>query len=985
MERDNFYIILQLDFDKPESDLNVINNRIKEKQEEWSKNRNHPKSGTKMLQYLSMIEQIKEVMSDAGLRKKEAAAAQRIVYEPLDRQISVICQKGKILDTELDFLCKKYKLNKDKILNRIPSGVPVAASVKKQDMPKLDTVIQRKIISNLSIISKKSLYEFLGMEQNSSCSQLKAKAEELYSMYSKKPKTAENEANCNLAGICKAQFDNKDKKQLYDRFIKEQSLDEIKEMADLAAAGGEITIDTSSALIRNIISKGFSCQEAIDALKEYCIKKHYFITLPTSSGEKGSKFRQCGACGITIELTENTEVCTNCGAALQIRCPKCRTLNDSADNNCKKCGFSIKTMFQAKKECENAKKLIDKMEFDMAKSCLLRAEKLWPGYPEIADITKLLDANSKLISGFITKIKEYISKKLFVSARNEISRLLNKVPSANLSQYISEVSNAIKNAEEWTQKAKNASSEVLLLDFCSKALSCCADYSEAKNLALKYPPKAPAQIRVSKLTHSNSISWSKSESDGVSAYILIKKVNSAPESINDGKIIAEVGTLSFEDTDINSCVPVFYAVYCRRFGITSSFPALSEVVFNYLPVSDICVCCSDASVHLDWEPPDNAKKTEIIRKSSDDDRAYMVYSSSGRSFTDTGLTNGSTYFYSITAVYEVFGKEISSIAVSCKASPTAPPEPLSDVSLVHQGGDIYKITWKNQQNTPVELFYLKETAGRKNEFSVLPLSETERQFKHADVLTRSNIECTFRITERGVINIYPVFIINKMCFFNNPVRLSRLEAPSGISCTRVLGNKAYIEFNWPSGADKALILYSTDSFSAEPDEKNVQREIISKAEYNMHSSAVIKNLEEQIYYITLFAVYENGGNAVYSNGINLTVNNCKITEIHYSVKISKGLFGKITGLSLSISAPCPLNTVPEMQLVKKKGSMPISKANGNVVAIIKAVSNDKKIKISVNDVPYKGKTYYKLFFVNDSDYSSFKLVPDVKSLEITRG
>lgn len=126
METQNFYLILELPVDPPETDSNVIAETIKKKQAEWSRNRNHPTKGILAKQYIGLLPEIQKVMMDPELRAKEAAEARKILkertedkYTALDRHLSILLRKGSVTDQEVSKLSKIHQLDRKDILKRI--------------------------------------------------------------------------------------------------------------------------------------------------------------------------------------------------------------------------------------------------------------------------------------------------------------------------------------------------------------------------------------------------------------------------------------------------------------------------------------------------------------------------------------------------------------------------------------------------------------------------------------------------------------------------------------------------------------------------------------------------------------------------------------------------------------------------------------------------------------------------------------------------
>lgn len=100
MEKENYYLLLDLSIDPPENDKNVIQKAIKKKQTQWSRYRNHPTKAIQAKRYIGLIPEIRKVMGDPELRKNEAKMARLILqkrdqekFAKLDRHLSIVMGK----------------------------------------------------------------------------------------------------------------------------------------------------------------------------------------------------------------------------------------------------------------------------------------------------------------------------------------------------------------------------------------------------------------------------------------------------------------------------------------------------------------------------------------------------------------------------------------------------------------------------------------------------------------------------------------------------------------------------------------------------------------------------------------------------------------------------------------------------------------------------------------------------------------------------
>lgn len=126
MDRENYYLLLELSLEPAEKDINVIEETVKKKQAQWSRYRNHPTKAIKSKQYIDMIPEIRRVMTDPELRHKEARDAKEILkeketdkFEKIDRHIGILMSKGNVSKKEAAKLAKMHGIPEPAIRERI--------------------------------------------------------------------------------------------------------------------------------------------------------------------------------------------------------------------------------------------------------------------------------------------------------------------------------------------------------------------------------------------------------------------------------------------------------------------------------------------------------------------------------------------------------------------------------------------------------------------------------------------------------------------------------------------------------------------------------------------------------------------------------------------------------------------------------------------------------------------------------------------------
>jgi hypothetical protein len=341
MERDNFYIILDLSLDPPQTDSSKIEETIKKKQTEWSRLRNHPTKGIKAQQYIGMIPEIRNVMMNPKLREIEARAALEIIrkneeskFLNIDRHLELLMSKGFIKEEEIFKLAKHHKVNVVEIRNRIKlkeqekfSGLDkqiqnrmkkgyiteaeitilsrihdmdekiirkrITCPIKNEQTPllkkakPLDPSINSVIEDNLRIVGKSSLYDFLEISPDAELKDLlqKAREKELEVLKIRK-KDAIATASGVLVGHCVSLFKTEKNKASYDATRAQTHLSELNADISIAAIEGIVRADNFEFLVDRAVEFGMNPEEASDYIKKYCKNRNWKIETVTKNHKR---------------------------------------------------------------------------------------------------------------------------------------------------------------------------------------------------------------------------------------------------------------------------------------------------------------------------------------------------------------------------------------------------------------------------------------------------------------------------------------------------------------------------------------------------------------------------------------------------------------------------------------------------------------------------------------------------------------------------
>jgi hypothetical protein len=333
MERENFYILLDLSIDPPETDSAVIEKQIRKKKAEWSKLRNHPTKGLQAQKNISMIPEIEKVMLDPQKRAEELEAAKGEVrkdkeskypeidrhidilmgkgfisheeivklaevhglsqneiqdrinrkkqqkYGHIDRAISLRMDKGYITEGEIAKIAKRYSLPEEDVRKRVRCPIRKDDKDKTHPEPRhIDKSLEKTINENLKVLGKTSLYDFLDLPESADLESLRAQAarkKKELSRISRKDATVT--AGNTLAGHCMTIFKNEESRNAYDITLARTLLAALDSDIDIAAVNGKVRYEYYDVLIQKAMEFGMDRQEADAYLTNYCSRKGYKI------------------------------------------------------------------------------------------------------------------------------------------------------------------------------------------------------------------------------------------------------------------------------------------------------------------------------------------------------------------------------------------------------------------------------------------------------------------------------------------------------------------------------------------------------------------------------------------------------------------------------------------------------------------------------------------------------------------------------------
>lgn len=781
--RDNYYILLNLD--PEEEDSSTIEKAITRKQHEWARMRNHPSKGTWANQCLSQIPNIRRTLMNAESRKAEAEEAvrqlhvqQKEKFVELDQAIATLSAKGFISKQEIEKLLKRtafkgFSRNDIEGRIKVPIKKEPAVSPEAKISP-LDLSQTKKIDQDLEMVQKKDLYDFLGLQPNSTLETLQARTDQLYKeLRQKSARDASYTATQELLGQCKQIFKSEDQRKRYHRTLDEKRFTKLNKQIDVAGLNKEISAAVFEHLVKEGTAMGLSKKEVIEQVKKQASKKGWMVQLPAED----SVIHQLISCGVCNALNAPKDKnCTHCGFPLQVQCPGCKANSNSNTTFCAKCGYSIADMPNALPLLRDAKSAITSGDYDLAEQLFNQANEFWKNHPDILAGKSEIKERLQHLGDVLKEVERLAQQKQFYLAKKFLSKLkkqskgdLNDLP------LISSINKRIVEAERWLSKARSSASNRERESAYFEALNLSTDCIEAKEGLAKLPIAPPKMLSAAVQGAGIRLQWAPVMSKFQLSYRLVRKIGGIPTHAKDGQVITNTAQVSFIDNSVEAGIPYYYAVFTLRNEKVSEQSTCSTPLIIVTEVKELVALPADGSISLAWEAPKHAQAIEVwfsegaIPRGRGDGNLLSSVRPNGA--VHSSLLNEVMYGYLVIAVFkDTHGRELLSKGKCIQAKATSPPQPVQQLT-VHKSKQLLEFSWEQGANK-VEIF--ASSSPFVHQFGeILPYSQLGNLGTSLTIL--ENGRATYRMPHHGVQFFLPVSIKGQIAVLGQQTHALHLE------------------------------------------------------------------------------------------------------------------------------------------------------------------------------------------------------------------
>lgn len=220
----------------------------------------------------------------------------------------------------------------------------------------------------------------------------------------------------------------------------------------------------------------------------------------------------------------------------------------------------------------------------------------------------------------------------------------------------------------------------------------------------RLPPLPPASVSLRVEGRTVDVLWSANVGDAVT-YSVVRTRGEMPANHTDGHVV----TTSSDATRVRDerpliGVPTRYSVFATRDGASFSDPASATTIVLPAP-TDVAVSCGVTDVSLTWSTPPEASGVIVTETSPDGTRREHRPQTPGQ-LTVSGLTTGTKYRFSVTALYVLpGGNRRESASSDIDATPRGSIRAVTDLRVDAVPGG-HRAQWSSVVGYTVELWSL---------------------------------------------------------------------------------------------------------------------------------------------------------------------------------------------------------------------------------------------------------------------------------------
>ncbi|HKM13909.1 MAG TPA: zinc ribbon domain-containing protein [Candidatus Methanomethylophilaceae archaeon] len=733
----------------------------------------------------------------------------------------------------------------------------------------------------------------------------------------------------------------------------------------------EYTQPQGRSYIDSIISTYFTNPHldfnlAIRILEDFCISKKFIINFSDSD----SQMIRCSSCNAFVDSDAEATRCSICGDSIRIVCPECTAIQSSTNRSCVKCGFDLISGYKKALESEEIiKKLLTEGLVDEALNELETLKNKYSTYASIKEIEHTINVSKERLFSNKRRIVQAYDLRRFSEAVEAIEKLLAHYEmflknDRDMENIYNDSIKRLREAEKLIKKAENSNDGGLNLYVTAAEM--CPDHPRVSEVLSRYPPAPPVDISFKAGDGKILIKYSVPSNRDKIKFCIYRDSYSIPESGPTSLPIAEIDTGYFLDDSVEPGVPYYYTVKSRRWGVLSKDSTSCGPISVYSEVNNVNIEPLEDGLLISYTKPKNCIRVRIWRKREESHEEIELETESNI-IEDRGLVGDSVYYYLFVTEYESSEGRIERSSGSIFSCATKElPNPVKDLNISWNKSDgTFTAQWTGEN-----VILYSSPKSIKMQGLLIKQEDIDSWMTPLTLIEGKDEEVRFSLPDGTVQYIYPMIPIGKYAIRGQEVRVAELKPFRDVDWT-VVGGECLVSVSWPKGAESAVIVITDSGKPAEgPNDLNGERITVSAEAYSKNKMIKIPMGNYSRRTVTMYVIYDIEEKKTVSRAMAFDVIAGTYRKIHYFVERSTNNVARVTMQTNSevefippIIAVCTLEGIP----LNSKDGETIWKSE--VPMLVKNGQCKFNIKTKLLDIEHM-----RIFFENSEDYAEFKFI-----------
>ena len=718
------------------------------------------------------------------------------------------------------------------------------------------------------------------------------------------------------------------------------------------------------------MTKGLDYDLCLYILESFCFKKK----IPANFSGSESAMYRCPHCSSMVEKGPATMFCPACGKKFSTVCPRCKTSQDATNSICVGCGLNFKEAEAKAAKCgEEFRQQLECGKVSAASRSLEMLKGINPAYDGINLMERDLNIAVEDLNSRRKMVMEAYDKKMHYAVKSMTEDLMTKYPDAIsedavLSQRYGESVANFNLAEQYCSRAIIETNKIARMGIYVSAVEICHDHPAARSKLRDTPPMPPSQPYVTIDNECTRIRFEPYDDPSSSnvTYCIYRSRNALPQVDENTKPMAEipVSTTEYTDRTMESGVEYYYAIHTKRFGVLSKEYVRFGPNLVTAKVADVSIDEGIGCFRIMFKKPRGAYRVRLWRTSLSKDTGMIELPLNGEEVYEDYVIGGSEYKYTLVAEYKLGNQIIISGAVEQVVEAHVTPDPVYNMKITRDEEDgTFNAKWNRNQH-PVLYRTSKRIPIQGNRLS---MDDVNAWMKPVEILGEYEGGARFRLPDGAIEYIYPITPMGKLAVRGNEVVVSNAKPFRDIEYV-LSGKDCVITMAWPDGASSAKIVVSNDSVKTLNDAA-AEVHVVRREKYMDDRAIRISMGRQPKRCFNAYAIYSVEGREIASRGNAFEVYSEEARKVRYTAKAERG------GIRLEFHTDEDIDQIPPIVGVEVVEGIPLKKADGEAIfesnGPVGLIKGQATLTMSCRKADV---ARMRLFFVDDSDYNLFRFV-----------